>query len=102
MDLAHQHIAAELNRAAEDARAMDDMEREATPLFLAVLFILAGLVLGVPLYFAGQKSTMKECLPVNHGERLIYSEQRADGTTLCNYSSGWNLYGRTKVSRVAK
>lgn len=47
MDLAHQRIAAELNRAADDARAMDDIEREATPLFYAVMAIIAAVVLWV-------------------------------------------------------
>lgn len=100
MDLAHQHIVAELNRVAEDNRRMDEMERAATPLFYAALFAVAGLLFGTPAYFAGKHTAMKECPAANQGQRLIYTEQRKDGA-LCHYSSGWNLHGRSRVTRRA-
>lgn len=102
--LAHQHIAHKLNRsdaANIETVLINEMERAITPLFLAIMFVLAGLVFGAPLYFVGHAAAMKECPPAQHGERLISSEQRKDGT-VCNYSTGWNLYGRNKVSRNAK
>jgi hypothetical protein len=63
-------------------------------LLVAGVFILAGQM----IYALGRDSALRECPPVQSGERLLNSEQRPNGT-VCVYSSAMSAYGHITLAR---
>jgi len=62
-------------------------------------FVLFFGVGGHLLYSIGRDSALRECPPVQSGQRLLSSEQRAEGT-VCIYTSPAAAYGLgTKARR---
>lgn len=61
--------------------------------WLVVIISLGlGVTLGMMTFAAGKKAALRECPPVNQGERLLSSQQMPSGL-LCTYAGGWNGYG---------
>jgi len=87
-------------RAAESA-AIAELERRSAPLLWAVGLTAIAAALGMGLYQAGHKSALRECPPVQQGERLLSSEQRSDGA-VCRYAEGMADYGHKIKSRKGK
>jgi hypothetical protein len=63
--------------------------------FLAAGFFMIG---GKLIYALGRDSALRECPPVQSGERLLNSEQRPDGT-VCVYTAAAAAYGQTTLAR---
>jgi hypothetical protein len=93
-------IRAQQGKAASRA-AIDEMERRSAPLLWAVGLIAIAAALGLSMYTAGHTAALRECPTVQHGERLLSSEQRADGA-LCRYAQGYADYGHKVTRRKAK
>lgn len=93
-------IRAQQGKAASRA-AIDEMERRSAPLLWAIGLTAIAAALGLSMYQAGHKAALRECPPVQHGERLLSSEQRADGA-LCRYAQGYADYGHKVTRRKAK
>lgn len=66
--------------------------------FALPIGIVIGFYIGTMLYALGRESVRRECPSMQHGERLLRSEQLADRTH-CIYSSGWDSYGRNLKER---
>jgi len=89
-----------LKRKASGNSAIEKLEQLSIPLlWAACLVMLWGCGLG--LYIAGHTSALRECPPVQQGERLLSSEQR-DAETVCRYAEGWADYGRRVKTRKVK
>ena len=95
-----QRINAQQQRATKRA-AIEDLEKRSAPLLWAVGLTAIAAALGLSLYSAGHKSALRECPPVQQGERLLSSEQRADGA-VCRYAEGMADYGHKVTRRRAK
>lgn len=93
-------IRAQQQRAAESA-AIAELERRSAPLLWAVGLTAIAAALGLGLYQAGFTAALRQCPPIQHGERLLSSEQRADGV-LCSYAESAADYGRKVTRRKAK
>lgn len=80
--------------------AIEKLEALSVPLLWAICFVvLCGC--GLALYTAGHAAAMRECPPVQQGERLLSSEQR-EAETVCRYADGWADYGRKTSKRKVK
>lgn len=91
-------ICAKRQQAAEPKASKQTVKRTTPLLWLACLAIVAALA--PCLYSAGYASALRECPPVQHGERLLSSEQRDDGA-VCRYAAGGADYGRKiKIRKV--
>jgi len=93
-------INAQQQRAANRS-AIDELEKRSAPLLWAVGLIAIAAALGLSMYSAGHTAALRECPPVQQGERLLSSEQRADGA-VCRYAASVADYGRKIKSRKAK
>lgn len=88
-------------RKAANRAAIEEIERRTAPLLWAVGLTAISAALGMSLYQAGHASALRQCPPVQHGERLLTSEQRADGA-VCRYADNLAGYGRKVKHRKAK
>lgn len=93
-------IRAQQGKAANRA-AIEEIERRSAPLLWAVGLIAIAAALGLSMYQAGFTAALRECPPVLQGERLLSSEQRADGA-VCRYAESAADYGRKIKSRKVK
>lgn len=93
-------IRAQQRKAASRA-AIDELEKRSAPLLWSVGLIAIAVALGLSLYQAGHQAALRECPPVQQGERLLSSEQRADGA-LCRYAASAADYGRKVTRRKVK
>ena len=93
-------INAQQQRAANRS-AIDELEKRSAPLLWAVGLIAIAAALGLSMYTAGHTAALRECPPVQQGERLLSSEQRADGA-VCRYAKGMADYGHKVTRRKAK
>jgi hypothetical protein len=93
-------IRAQQGKAANRA-TLDELERRSAPLLWAVGLTAIAAALGLSMYTAGHTAALRECPPVQQGERLLSSEQRADGA-VCRYAENWADYGRKVKSRKVK
>ena len=93
-------IRAQQGKAASRA-AIDELEKRSAPLLWAVGLIAIAAALGLSMYQAGHQAALRECPPVQQGERLLSSEQRADGA-LCRYAQGYADYGHKITRRKVK
>lgn len=93
-------IRAQQRKAASRA-AINELERRSAPLLWAVGLTAIAAALGLSLYQAGHQAALRQCPPVQQGERLLSSEQRADGA-VCRYAASAADYGRKVKSRKVK
>lgn len=97
-------LRAQQSKAASRA-AIDELERRSAPLLWAVGLIALAAALGLSAYKAGlgkgYTQAQRECPQAQQGERLLSSEQRADGV-VCRYAASGTEYGRKLASRRAK
>lgn len=93
-------LRAQQHRAAQDA-AIRRLEKRSAPLLWAVGLTAIAFALGLSLYQAGHAAALRECPPEQQGERLLSSEQRADGA-VCRYAETAYHYGRKINSRKVK
>lgn len=93
-------LRAQQQRAAQDA-AIKKLAKRSAPLLWLVLLATAAAALGLNLYQAGFKASLRTCPEEQHGRRLLSSEQRPDGA-LCRYAENWADYGRKVTRRKAK
>lgn len=101
-------LRAQQSKAANRA-ALEEIERRSAPLLWAIGLIALAAALGLSSYKAGLEvgfgegytRALRECPPAQHGERLLSSEQRADGV-VCRYAASGTEYGRKLASRRAK
>lgn len=90
-----------LQKKVANRAAIRELERRSAPLLWAVGLIAIAAALGLSMYTAGHKAALRECPPMQHGERLLTSEQRADGA-VCRYAEHLTDYGRKITRRRAK
>lgn len=88
-------------RKAANRATIEELEKRSAPLLWAVGLLAIAVALGLSIYTAGHASALRECPPVQQGERLLSSEQRADGA-LCRYAEISADYGRKIKSRKVK
>jgi len=93
-------LRAQQQQAANRA-TIEELEKRRAPLLWAVGLIAIAAALGLSMYTAGHTAALRECPPVQQGERLLSSEQRADGA-LCRYAESAANYGRKIKSRKVK
>ena len=93
-------IRAQQQKAANRA-AIDELEKRSAPLLWAVGLIAIAAALGLSVYQAGHAAALRECPPLQQGERLLSAEQRADGA-VCRYAENWADYGRKIKYRKVK
>lgn len=97
-------IRAQKSKAASRA-ATEAQERRSAPLLWAVGLIAITAALGLGSYKAGKDEgvalAQRQCPEAQQGERLLSSEQRADGV-VCRYAASGTEYGRKVASRRAK
>lgn len=91
------HIRAQQRKAASRA-TIEELERRSAPLLWAVGLISISAALGLSTYQAGHQAALRECPPVQQGERLLSFEQRADGA-VCRYAESAANYGRKIKTR---
>lgn len=88
-------------RKAANRATIEELERRSAPLLWAVGLIAIAAALGLSMYQAGHQAALRECPPVQQGERLLSSEQRADGA-VCRYAESAADYGHKVTRRKVK